>query len=223
LTAIQVAIHEDTPVGGSIYGAIYIDVEDNTVHPDLLELTDSYTITASDLNPIGGSNFITLPFSSPVQLSANQAYLVVGGSFDGPDNIHFATSGISAEQVSNIHYPGLTEDFQFFITKTPMVRMVISDQVGVEELVGNGLSLGANQPNPFTDLTAIPFTLSTPAPTQLMITDVTGKIVATRDLGTRAAGQHLINFDGSLLPPGVYTYTLSTGTERLTRRMVVSR
>lgn len=223
LTAIQVAIHEDTPVGGSIYGAVYLPAASNTEHPDLLELTDAYTITAGDLNPIGGANFITLPFSTPVQLDANQAYFVVGGSFDGPDNIHFATSGISAEQVSNIHYPGLSVDFQFFITKTPMVRMVISDQVGVEELVGNGLSLGANQPNPFSDRTAIPFTLDAPATTSLMITDITGKVVLTKDLGTRAAGQHLIHFDGDLLPPGVYTYTLNTGTERLTRRMVVAR
>jgi hypothetical protein len=223
LTAIQVAVHEDTPVGGSIYGAIYLPAASNTVHPDLLELTGSYTITAGDLNPLGGSNFITLPFSTPVQLDANQPYFVVGGSFDGPDNIHFATSGISAEQVSNIHYPGLSTGFQFFITKTPMVRMVISDQVGVEELVGNGLSLGANQPNPFSDRTAIPFTLDAPATTSLMITDITGKVVLTKDLGTRAAGQHLIHFDGDLLPPGVYTYTLNTGTERLTRRMVVAR
>jgi len=223
LTAIQVAIHEDTPVGGSIYGAIYLPAADNTTHPDLLELTGSYTVTAGDLNPIGGNNFITLPFPTPVQLDANQAYFVVGGSFDGPDNIHFATSGISAEQVSNIHYPGLSVDFQFFITKTPMVRMVISDQVGVEELAGNGLSLGANQPNPFSDLTAIPFTMDAPARTALLVRDVTGKVVLSQDLGTRAAGQHLVHFDGSLLPQGVYTYTLSTGTERLTRRMVVTR
>lgn len=223
LTAIQVAIHEDTPVGGSIYGAIYLPSADNASHPDLLDLTGSHTITAADLNAIGGSNFITLPFAVPVQLDADQPYLVMGGSFDGPDNIHFATSGVSAEQVSNIHYPGLAADFQFFITKTPMVRMLISDQVGVEEFSGNGLALGANQPNPFGDLTSIPFTLHAPERASLVVSDVSGRTVLTKDLGQRAAGQHLIHLDGSQLPVGIYTYTLNTRSESLTRRMVVAR
>jgi len=223
LTAIQVAIHENTPVGGSVYGAIYFPSSSNTTHPDLLELTNNVTVTAGDLNPVGGSTFMTLPFNPPVSIDAGQPYLVVAGTFDGPDNIHFGTSGISAAQVSNIHYPALGTDFQFFITRTPMVRMVLSTDVGVGELDGGNLSLGPNQPNPFGDRTMIPFSLREPAVVSLLVSDVTGKVVLQRDLGTRAAGPQQVQLEADRLAPGVYTYSITAGDARMSRRMVVAR
>jgi hypothetical protein len=223
LTAIQVAIHEDTPVGGTVYGAIYFPSAAATEHPDLIELTSTVTITQAHLNPIGGSTFISMPFSTPVQLDADQPYFVVAGSFDGPDNVHFATSGISDPQVSNIHYPALAADFQFFITKTPMVRMVISTDVGTEDLSGNGTVLGGNLPNPFSDVTRIPFTLEAATQVSLLVSDVTGKLLVQQDLGTLASGEHSVLFDADQLAAGVYTYTLVAGSDRWSRRMVVAR
>ena len=222
LTAIQVAIHESTPVGGSVYGAIYFP-SSTEAHPDLLELSNNVTITAADLNPIGGSTFMTLPFNPPVLLEAGQPYLVVAGSFDGPDNIHFATSGISDAQVSNIHYPSLGADFQFFITRTPMVRMVIANNVSVEELNGGQLSLGANMPNPFATQTTIPFSLLQAAQVSLEVRDVTGKLALQQELGMRASGPQQVILAGDQLAPGVYTYTISAGDQRLSRRMVIAR
>ncbi len=147
----------------------------------------------------------------------------MAGSFDGPDNIHFATSGISDAQVSNIHYPSMSADFQFFITRTPMVRMVISNDVSVGELNGGDLSLGTNMPNPFATHTTIPFSLKQPAAVSLVVTDVTGKLVLQQELGMRASGPQQIQLDGELLAPGVYTYTIVAGDQRLSRRMVVAR
>ena len=223
LTAVQVAIHESTPIGGAIYGAVYFPSTGNDAHPDLLELSNNVTITSADLNPIGGSTFMTIPFNPPVLLEAGQPYLVMAGSFDGPDNIHFATSGISDAQVSNIHYPSMSADFQFFITRTPMVRMVISNDVSVGELNGGDLSLGTNMPNPFATHTTIPFSLKQPAAVSLVVTDVTGKLVLQHELGMRASGPQQIQLDGELLAPGVYTYTIVAGDQRLSRRMVVAR
>lgn len=223
LTAVQVAVHESTPVGGSVYGAIYFPSSSNDTHPDLLELSNDVTITAADLNPIGGNSFMTLPFNPPVLLEAGQPYLVMAGSFDGPDNIHFATSGISAAQVSNIHYPSLGADFQFFITRTPMVRMVIATNVSVGELNGDELVLGANMPNPFDTHTTIPFSLQQAAAVSLVIRDVTGKVVLQQELGMRGSGPQQVILAGDQLAPGVYTYTIAAGEQRLGRRMVVAR
>lgn len=223
LTSVQVAIHENTPVGGAVYGAVYFPSASADAHPDLLELTNNVTITAADLNPIGGSTFMTLPFIPPVQLDAGQPYFVVAGSFDGPDDVHFATSGISAAQVSNIHYPSLSSEFQFFVTRTPMVRMVLSTNVSVNELNGGDLGLGTNMPNPFSDRTTIPFSLRTPAAVNLVVTDVTGKMVLQQDLGMRASGPQQVILEGEQLAAGVYTYTIAAGDVRLSARMVVAR
>lgn len=223
LTAIQVAIHESTPLGGAVHGAIYFPSSGTETHPDLLELSNDVIITAADLNPIGGSTFMTLPFNPPVLLDAGQPYLVMAGSFDGPDNIHFATSGISDAQVSNIHYPSLGADFQFFITRTPMVRMVISNNVSVGELNGGQLSLGANMPNPFATRTTIPFSLLQAAEVSLVVSDVSGKLALQQELGMRASGPQQVILAGDQLAPGVYTYTITAGDQRLSRRMVVAR
>ncbi len=147
----------------------------------------------------------------------------MAGSFDGPDNIHFATSGVSAAQVSNIHYPNLATDFQFYITKTPMVRLVISENVGIEESVPANLSLASNMPNPFQNETVIPFTLRQAAPVTLEVTDLSGRIVFSENLGTRAAGTHRYTLNGSPFAAGSYQYTLVAGTERLSKRMVIAR
>lgn len=223
LTAIQVAIHEDTPAGGSVYGAVYLPAANDAEHPDLLELSNTVTIAEEDLNPIGGSTFITIPFPTPVLLDADQPYLVMAGSFDGPENIHFATSGTSAPQVSNIHYPTLATDFQFFITRTPMVRMVIASDVSVNELQEDGIGLGAFEPNPATERTRIPFSLSSASDALLHLQDASGRVVLVRDLGRLPAGEHQALLDVEALAPGVYTCLLQAGELCSSRRLVVSR
>ncbi|MEO8591523.1 MAG: T9SS type A sorting domain-containing protein [Flavobacteriales bacterium] len=222
LNAIQVALHDDTQVGGTIYGAIYTPGPTVDDHPALIDLTEDHTITAADLNTIGGTTFVTLNFASPVVLDVAQPYLVMAGSFDGPDHVHFATSGVSEAQVSTIHYPNLATGFEFFITKTPMVRMVLSGGVGINEVAGLGMNV-ANAPNPFAETTTITFGLEHPEQVTLVVTDVTGQQVLAENLGTRSAGENRYQLDGRSLAAGVYTYTLTAGADRTSQRMIVAR
>lgn len=223
LNAVQVALHEDTPVGGTIYAAVYTPGATADDHPVLIDLTEDHTITAADLNPLGGTTFVTLNFASPLVLDAAQPYLVMGGSFEGTDQVHFATSGVSDAQVSIIHYPNLAADFEFFITKTPMVRLVLSSADGVNELANTNLTAASNMPNPFAETTTINFSLRQAETVSIVVTDVTGKQVLAENLGTRTAGEQRYQLDGRALAAGVYTYTITAGSERTSRRMVIAR
>lgn len=223
LTAVQVAVHENTPPGAFIYGAAYFPSASNTEHPDLIDLSTTVAVTSADLNPIGGSTFITIPFSNPIRLDAGQPYLIVAGSFDGPDNVHFATSGISAPQVSNIHYPSLGTDFQFFITRTPMVRAVLSPNVSVGEQDMAGARGLKVQPNPFAEHTRLSFSLQQATHVEVEVFDATGRSVMQLDLGTLGEGPHEHVLNGAVLQPGAYLCTVRGEGLQGVQRIVVAR
>jgi hypothetical protein len=221
LTGVQVAIHSNTPPGAAIYGALYTPGASATVHPDLVDLTATYEVTADDLSDVGESNFITLNFTTPLELLAGETFLLMAGSFDGPDNVHFATSGTSEAQISIIHYPNLDTDFEFFFTKTPMVRMVLQGDVGMDEIAENGVALGQNMPNPANGTTAITYELENTADVSFQLRDVSGKLVMEQRVGQRAPGSHRFEIAADALQEGAYFYTLTAGDVRLTKRMTV--
>ncbi|MCB0770321.1 MAG: T9SS type A sorting domain-containing protein [Flavobacteriales bacterium] len=223
LTGIQVAIHESTPVGAAVHGALYNPDNSAGQHPSLMELTDDHFVTEADLNGAGDANFITMLFDNPIPVYANETYLVMAGTFDGSEGLRYAYSGSSEAQISIIHYPDLPEDFEFYLTRTPMVRMLLTSTVGTEDAHNtSGPSIG-NRPNPFSSSTTIDYTLPAPGPVLFSVTDITGKTVRTVDLGTRPAGPDMFELDGSDLAPGIYTCTIRSGAQLTSHRITVVR
>ena len=222
LTAVQVAVHANTPVGTSVHGVIYSPSTTSGEHPGLIEFTDEYTVTTADLNESGDANFITMAFETPIQLLAGQTYLIMAGTFEGDAGLEYAYSGSSEAQISIIHYPDLLTDFEFYLTRTPMVRILINGGVGITENVTNISNL-SNQPNPFTSSTTITFGVEMSAPVSILVHDATGRIIHTETLGKLPAGQHRYVFSAEGLAAGVYTYTIQAGANNATRRMLVSR
>jgi hypothetical protein len=78
-------------------------------------------------------------------------------------------------------------------------------------------------PNPFNPTTAISYQLSANSFVNLKVYDTAGRLVATLVDGYRVAGTHEVTFDGSNLASGVYLYTLTTGGNTLTGKMVLMK
>jgi hypothetical protein len=78
-----------------------------------------------------------------------------------------------------------------------------------------------NYPNPFSDLTTIQFQTHTNASVSLDIFDQTGKKVSTLINKLMPSGTHQVEFDGSLLPGGMYYYQLKVGKYATTRKMIL--
>jgi len=55
------------------------------------------------------------------------------------------------------------------------------------------------------------------------VTDVTGKIIESRNMGVLGAGDQNIEFDGSNLAGGIYYYTLTTNGKRSTKKFAVAK
>lgn len=215
LYGIDVAIDDASIVGTTIYGTIYDG------NRDLLEETEEYEITTADLNAAGDANFVTLPFSTPVDVFENEDYLVMGGHFGGPDNVVIGTSGISPAQ-SSLIYDGALVDW-FFVTNTPMVRMNFSPSVGIEDVAfENGLRLSSNMPNPFSDNTTINYELQENTKVTFRVMDMNGKVVFESLEGNKAAGPYTLNFNGTELANGLYNYSIITENSTVSKRMLVT-
>ena len=79
-------------------------------------------------------------------------------------------------------------------------------------------------PNPFNEKTTFRFSTEESGATRLLITDMTGRLVQEVYNGYLSAGlEQELEFDGSLLPAGMYFYSLSCGATIRTGKMIINK
>lgn len=100
-----------------------------------------------------------------------------------------------------------------------------NDLIPTEEINDVGppaeFSLYQNYPNPFNPNTSIGFKLSKEEFTILKVYNVLGHEVATLISANLPKGKYSINFDAAGLSSGIYFYTLQSGKNRLTKKMIL--
>ncbi|MDY0017684.1 MAG: C25 family cysteine peptidase [Candidatus Delongbacteria bacterium] len=95
---------------------------------------------------------------------------------------------------------------------------------GIEEEAGilpSEPKLHQNFPNPFNPVTKIRFAMAKDAEVKLNVYNISGQKVAELVNGSRQAGVHAVDFDGSRFNSGVYYYSLETSGTSLTRKMLL--
>ena len=93
-----------------------------------------------------------------------------------------------------------------------------------DQALPEGYRLDANYPNPFNPATAIRFSVGRSGPVTLTVHDALGRSVATLVDAAVPAGEHLVEFDATGLPSGVYIYRLSTSDgHTATRTMTLAK
>ncbi|MBN2184423.1 MAG: T9SS type A sorting domain-containing protein [Candidatus Krumholzibacteriota bacterium] len=99
---------------------------------------------------------------------------------------------------------------------------------GADEQIPTASTLYQNVPNPFNPTTRIDFNLAVPGQVEIKVYNVTGSHVATIFSGYKEAGLHTVvwngkSADGNIVASGVYYYSLVSGDEKITRKMVLLR
>ncbi|MAT40491.1 MAG: hypothetical protein CL946_12920 [Ectothiorhodospiraceae bacterium] len=84
-------------------------------------------------------------------------------------------------------------------------------------------SLSQNYPNPWSEETQIDFSLETGASVRLDVYTTVGQFVRTYSLDCNRPGTHSLLLRRDDLPPGLYFYKLTAGTQTAIRHMVVLR
>lgn len=84
-----------------------------------------------------------------------------------------------------------------------------------------GLKVSQNTPNPWSGATNIEVYLAKADQAKLTVTDVAGKVVYTSNKAC-VAGRNYFRMNSDDLPSGgVYVYTITTGSEKVTKRMIL--
>ena len=85
-------------------------------------------------------------------------------------------------------------------------------------------TLAQNYPNPFRSATTLPYTLDRAASVRVTVFDAAGREIAVLDEGSRATGDHTVDFDAAGLASGTYLYRLEAdGVVVQTRMMTLAK
>ena len=92
-----------------------------------------------------------------------------------------------------------------------------------EQTVPTAIALNQNYPNPFNPTTSISYVLPSSTHTLLTIIDVLGRKVATLADGVATAGIHVLSWNATGLPSGVYFLQMRAGDFIQTRKLLLAK
>ncbi|HSG68495.1 MAG TPA: T9SS type A sorting domain-containing protein [Bacteroidales bacterium] len=93
--------------------------------------------------------------------------------------------------------------------------------VSTAEVENEFISITNNYPNPCRDYTNVNMTLTEPAQVVLEVSNIMGQSVKTVNYGPYNKGLHSLRIDVTGLESGIYVYTLSTGKDAVSGKMIV--
>ncbi len=131
-----------------------------------------------------------------------------GGNAGGWDSLY------TPSWAWNLGYSYQAHEFYYKLTQT-------SSFTGINEITPANLNVSQNVPNPFSDVTVINYSLAENVGVSLEVFDITGQKVQTIEQGKQAIGVHTIQLNSGTLQAGMYFYTLTAGTSRITKRMII--
>jgi len=122
-------------------------------------------------------------------------------------------------RVGAYYYPGYYSYSNTFTFTTPLTGIN-----NISSNIPDQFSLSQNYPNPFNPSTKMQFQIPKSGPdiqTFLSVYDILGREVAVLVNEQLKPGTYEVNWDASAFPSGVYFYTISSGSFKETRKMVL--
>lgn len=100
-------------------------------------------------------------------------------------------------------------------------KNIITSISGDAYTAPDAFRLDQNYPNPFNPVTNISYTIPKESHVGLTVYDMLGREVTTLVNKLQTAGEHVVQFNGTALPSGVYIYTLQAGDLRESRKLLL--
>lgn len=221
--AIDVALVDgetSAPIIASIRSFDDLDVIVSTSSE--LELNPDFLNDGTD----GEVNWYTLVLEDPITVADGDGFVAAFESYGG-SGVRMGESAYTPDQTAFVYGDFGSAGFDWYFTnETPMIRINMDPSAtntpnSVTENTTVNFSLSQNMPNPAVATTRINYNMNVAGSANFTVTDITGKVVFTQDLGQQAAGEHMFELNTSEFAAGMYNYTLTVAGESATRKMMV--
>ena len=93
--------------------------------------------------------------------------------------------------------------------------------VRVNTVNSENVAVSQNYPNPANGLTSIDINLKKGASVELEVIDILGNVVYTNSRSNAPAGKHTIQINTASWAPGIYAYTVRTGSQQVTKSLII--
>lgn len=164
--------------------------------------------------------WVNLPIvGGPVTLAPGDVVLVVAGHFGGTDEVRFAYAQNTFEGTVQ----GFDANAEAFNLSSPgaiMIRLNDDPTGNVAEMTN---TFGVNvYPNPANTSANVSFELNNDADVTITITDLSGKVVYTNEMGT-VNGTQNVSINTDALTSGVYMVNVSVDGTVSTQKLIVRK
>jgi hypothetical protein len=149
--------------------------------------------------------------------------LLRSGVYDDMGRAEFRPFYLSPDEHGNVFIVGertgndySTTPFVVRLSRFGLSITDVSPETGPDRF-----ALHQNYPNPFNPQTRIAYSVGSPQSTVVRVYDVLGREIATLVNERKEAGTHIVTWDASGLPSGVYFYRLTAGSFSETRKLML--
>jgi hypothetical protein len=149
-----------------------------------------------------------------VDVFAGTTYLAVVGAYSA--GLRVSNAGKSEPQTT--FFLDMADNTWYYSTNTPMVRMNFDPILNVTEQTE--LSQAVVLPNPTAANAALRFELKNTSDVNIVVTDISGKIMQTNTLAQLTAGAQEVSLASEQWAAGIYTVNITSNGSTLTKKFV---
>ncbi|HNZ42216.1 MAG TPA: CARDB domain-containing protein [Bacteroidales bacterium] len=188
--------------------------------------SDTTVFTQSDPVTVYIKNFGTSPETSiPVIFSRNGVQVGAGvwtGTLNGGDSVQYTFTTLNVSPQGNYQLCARTMLTGDSDPDNDQKCKYLYGMTGIESYDYSGFVLYQNVPNPANHNTSIVFYVPAGDRVLFEMYDVLGKAVSTKEMDA-VKGENKIELDASIIPDGIYFYSVAYKGQKLTKRMVITK
>ena len=191
------------------------------IQADMNFITDAtYTVPS----PLNISTPTTIAFSSPAQMEAGKLYMVILKTYqDATNTLRIRSSIKGDDDFSTIGYGPFAEGgvVNYFTSwgESPYISLNFDPTIGINETT-NEISGVSIYPNPSSSSVNLEMNIANPSEVSIQVTDLSGKIVATQNLGFLPLGKNQTTIQSASFNNGLYYVTISSNGTSVTKKFI---
>ena len=184
-------------------------------------ITDvTYTVPS----PLNTANPTTIAFSSPGQMEAGKLYMVILKTYqDATNKLRIRSSVKGDDDFSTIGYgPFATGGVVNYFSgwgQSPYISLNFDPTIGINE-TSTEISGVSIYPNPSSSSVNLEMNIANPSEVSIQVTDLSGKVVATQNLGFLPLGKNQTTIQSASFNNGLYYVTISSNGTSVTKKFI---